>query len=1519
LEVIARTGNTVTGERLWLDNARLSYDTGTTSALDSTNLALYPNLETDGTGWYSNDSTKYVLTRDTVAPIGGLASAMTTRSTNLVTNGANGTFEGGVITGWGANGNTQAADATVKRSGSHSLKATYTVAANGQGPSAFVSGLVVGASYTVEGWIYLPAASAGSLPCVRMSAVGSPSANQPVSTYDTWVYSSQTWVATATQHTIFCSTQGPTTDGMVAYFDDIKVYSTPDTTSGSIYNAASSTARIPVTPGATYTASVDVKAELANRKGRLYFLWYPAATGSSTGSSGSPVVYQALTDVTTTRINHTATVPAGMNFCIPVIVVYVNTGTATVGERCWYDNMRISQDPTATAAVTDTNLVQNPGVETNTLGWYSNDASKYPISSDATAPISGVASVMATRAAGTLNNFAASMYLTGGLSAAITAIPVVPGVPITWSLDVKAELAGRQSRIGVWFRDEAGVAVGGGVYPPSYTTLTAGVVSRMLTTATPPAGAAFAYIGVDVSTVSAGNATVGERVWFDRCYAGADPVGAYYDGTYAIAGDVWYQWTGTANASTTQKMLTSNRTAAAQLTGYFDGDTMPTADYWHRWTGTVNASTSERMLISGRAVDSDYFDGDSPDAGNFRYDWAGTAKASASRRWTQAPTPEAAPTGQATGGTQSQGGNGGTSSMGAQFNGANASDTICAIGGAGGSASVSCHGGGGGGGGYHSGGGGQASAVGYAPGGGGGGGSNFFGGLTGQTSRQGAGGVGNGSVSITWIAPAPANQPPTTPSGLKINGVDESPGMLTKATKSVKVTANISDPAKQKVRLLVRWSVNSSFTTYSQVFSDWLAYDTKKKKYPNPASVTLTGLSQNTHYYLRAYSQDSAGKYSADYNGADFWTNKAPVPPTGLGINTQGSGMTLPSLSSATFDWTHNDPDLADYQSAFQLQYRKAATSVAVAGAWTVVTQYVGQNLAPVVPGPPSASHNNWVFDPGTFKGNTIYEWQVRTRDKQSLWGAWSLLFTFRSTSTTSPPVLLTPRTASAVDVHEPTTFTWRFVDPDTGDQQRRADIRYRAIADPQPDWIQLLGSVAPGVPGGDKTWTLPSDTFVAGYRYEWQMRTYDASGGPPSAWSDSSSFYAIDTPGSQSAPLPVGDAVKPQGSLGCGEYRVFVYEQGGQKRLGELDPMTRMTFTRVRDDISSCTVFSSGYSVDCGALYASMRCWMHELVVFRDGVRVWEGPITRIGYSVNEVEFEAKDVMAYVYRRVLRAGYNDAYKFLKAGTGGEPDQYLGMLSVVKRAASLITQALAPYDPNVLPYLTTIEYPDDARESRVVADWSRSAWEEVDDLAATAGLDYATVGRRILLWDTHRAVGRLPELRDGDFSDSPIVTEYGMQLATFFAVTNGSGVVGSTEVAAGHYPFGPIEHLASSYSDSAAATAEIQTPAALAKAQESMVEQAKRNISGRWPAPLIVRIPDNSTLSPKANIGFQQLIPGVWVPLRSVNTPRQVTQWQKLDSIGVEVDDKGEKVHVVLSPAPNGGNDPDSDVAAEEG
>ena len=82
--------------------------------------------------------------------------------------------------------------------------------------------------------------------------------------------------------------------------------------------------------------------------------------------------------------------------------------------------------------------------------------------------------------------------------------------------------------------------------------------------------------------------------------------------------------------------------------------------------------------------------------------------------------------------------------------------------------------------------------------------------------------------------------------------------------------------------------------------------------------------------------------------------------------------------------------------------------------------------------------------------------------------------------------------------------------------------------------------------------------------------------------------------------------------------------------------------------------------------------------------------------------------------------------------------------------------------------------------------------------------------------------------------------------------------------------------------------------------------QADRNIRGRWPTPVVVRVPDNSTLNPEVNLSIQHLIPGVWIPLRATQTVRAVAQWQKLDEVNVVVEGDNEQVQVVMSPAPLG-------------
>jgi len=845
--------------------------------------------------------------------------------------------------------------------------------------------------------------------------------------------------------------------------------------------------------------------------------------------------------------------------------------------------------------------------------------------------------------------------------------------------------------------------------------------------------------------------------------------------------------------------------------------------------------------------------------------------------------------GNATGGTQVQGGNKGTSSAGEAYDGAGATDVALARGGAGGGPGYSnTYGGGGGGGGYRAGGGGQAGLLAVAPGGGGGGGSNYTGGLIGPASSQGGGATGNGSVTISWTNPPPANQPPSAPTSAYIAGKPATDEHVTRSTGSVNISAVVDDPAAgQTIRLIARYSTRKDFGSgVRSVTSDAVKQTAKGKG--RRASVTLKGLSQNTRYYVRLYAKDSRGLWSTNYRSINFWTNRFPTSPE---LVYPADNTMMSELSSVVFQWTHIDPDPNSSQRAYQIRWRQAQTPTRPAGEWTTKGF--------------TTWFNQYVADPGTFAPNMFHEWQVRTQDPQSAWGPWSETRSFFITGQSSAPALLGPIRDEAVNVSLPIRMSWRFRDPDQGDAQAKADIRYRPVGG--TEWFTVIGSESE--PGGSEFWDFPENTFAPATRYEWQARTQDTLTSAISEWSESAFFWTVRAPGIAVQEVGLPQFSVPQQALGCGENRVFVYDRGGRIIRGEITPIVSLTWNRKRDDISNCIVDTNGFGQDCGDLLRTIHCWTHELVVFRDGIRVWEGPITRITDTPDGVELEAKDVMGYVYRRIMRQGYNDTYRKVN---GVE----LGDTTVVERATRIIMNALAPDDPNILPYLTSYNFPDDAPQSRIVPDFSRTAWEEVDDLAATAGLDYVTVGRRIILNDTHRPLGRLPEMRDDNFSSPPVVSEYGMLLATAFGVTNNNGVYGlATRPITG---YGLIEQLASAYGESEGGAETVLTPAARAELEKTLTSQAERNIAGRYPTPLVVRVPDNSTLHPETPLGMQQLVPGVWIPLRARGTVREVSQWQKLDLVTVTQTNSGEQVMVTMSPAPNAGEDPDADAASVE-
>jgi hypothetical protein len=86
--------------------------------------------------------------------------------------------------------------------------------------------------------------------------------------------------------------------------------------------------------------------------------------------------------------------------------------------------------------------------------------------------------------------------------------------------------------------------------------------------------------------------------------------------------------------------------------------------------------------------------------------------------------------------------------------------------------------------------------------------------------------------------------------------------------------------------------------------------------------------------------------------------------------------------------------------------------------------------------------------------------------------------------------------------------------------------------------------------------------------------------------------------------------------------------------------------------------------------------------------------------------------------------------------------------------------------------------------------------------------------------------------------------------------------------------------------------------------QAELNSQATRNLGGRIPTPLEVRVPDGSRLNPSSPITIDDLVPGVVVPLRATLTARTFSQLQKLRKVKVVEDGSGEQIQITMVAAP---------------
>jgi hypothetical protein len=348
-------------------------------------------------------------------------------------------------------------------------------------------------------------------------------------------------------------------------------------------------------------------------------------------------------------------------------------------------------------------------------------------------------------------------------------------------------------------------------------------------------------------------------------------------------------------------------------------------------------------------------------------------------------------------------------------------------------------------------------------------------------------------------------------------------------------------------------------------------------------------------------------------------------------------------------------------------------------------------------------------------------------------------------------------------------------------------------------------------------------------------------------------------------------------------KHTAWIADRGGKRRIFTPVDLTLVRWHRVRDDISEATItVQAGVDSPQADQLRAIEAGRHELVLFRENERVWEGPITLITYGRNNVEIHAKDIVHYLSRTVMHAPYSSAYPNIEYST-----------SRLKRIIDAEVARKEALGYNILSHVVEHHTASDAQTSRITDPYQLTVFEHLDDMAAKAGVDYVTVGRALHIWDTDKpAMGQTAQVTESDFIGDAYVSVYGMELATRYIVTDGQGGFGIAGGVDDYY--GEVELLATAYDEEK--DEEVPSTAEL-------TSQAQRNINGRNPTPLMVRIADNSSLNPDGVLTVADLVPGVHMPLLLNLGIRQISQMQKLDKVTFEETSKGETIGVTLSPA----------------
>ncbi|QDP45527.1 minor tail protein [Microbacterium phage FuzzBuster] len=380
--------------------------------------------------------------------------------------------------------------------------------------------------------------------------------------------------------------------------------------------------------------------------------------------------------------------------------------------------------------------------------------------------------------------------------------------------------------------------------------------------------------------------------------------------------------------------------------------------------------------------------------------------------------------------------------------------------------------------------------------------------------------------------------------------------------------------------------------------------------------------------------------------------------------------------------------------------------------------------------------------------------------------------------------------------------------------------------------------------------------------------------------------------------------------------HSVMIHDRGGVRRIGALTDIAEVEWNRERDVMSGAKIIISGRSCSEQAPFInSIAPRRHEMVIYRGNQRVWEGPILEGNWYSNRVEIIANDVVDYVRGTPMTKAWPNS------DNGGQvymterirdileyelTTSYDMVVSPNGVPATVAVPRWEELDPpaNVLPFLEVRSStgPQGILTRSEVEAFEMMVGEHLQNLAE-GGLDYTTVGRKLLIWDSAQTIGRTRILTDADFYGELRVIAAGGEHAAIGHISAQRDEQGGDE------PVDPMSGIGNAGAPdpfygvwtrlvSLSSEEGTDTPTQLV-----LNSQARRQLVGRNPVPTEILIPSGGGLRLSHDLQINELVPGVIMPVRATLNLRPVQQDQRLDKLTVRETPAGETVQVSLSPA----------------